>query len=89
MPYTGSGPKTDFQKVMRAPPPAGQGVKHEPKLLYNHNPQPLPPDDLYRCEHIPLKKGACWRDLGISPPIGIELVCFIIYGKKSALHPPV
>eukprot|EP01046_Picozoa_sp_COSAG06_P025876 COSAG06_NODE_2197_length_7373_cov_2.328568_1_plen_1061_part_00 len=64
MPYTGSGPTTEFQKVMRAPPPPGQGVKHEPKLLHNHNPQPLPPDDLYRCEHIPLKKGACWRDLG-------------------------
>lgn len=86
MPYVGSGRKTDFQKVMRAPPPAGQGVKHEPKLLYNHNPQPLPPDDLYRCEHIPLKKGACWRDLGMSPSNAIpELVQGCLWKKRT--HP--
>ena len=52
-------------QTMRTPPPASQGVKSEPKKLFNHTPQPLPPDDLYRAEHIPLKKGACWRDLGI------------------------
>ena len=75
MPYTKAlGSLTDFQKVMRAAPPAGQGVKHEPKVVFNHNPQPLPPDDLYRCEHIPLKKGACWRDLGELSKDGKETV---------------
>jgi hypothetical protein len=34
-------------------------------LRRNGRGQPLPPDDLFRCEHIPLKKGACWRDLGV------------------------
>lgn len=55
---------SEFARYARSAPPSGHGVKHEPKLLFNHLPQPLPPDDLFRCEHIPLKKGACWRDLG-------------------------
>jgi hypothetical protein len=55
---------SEFARYARAPPPAGHGVKHEPKVVHNHLPQPLPPDDLFRCQHIPFKKGACWRDLG-------------------------
>ena len=49
MPYGGK-PETEFQKDMRAPPPKDRGIPHQPKKVFNHNPQPLPPDDLYRCE---------------------------------------
>jgi DNA (cytosine-5)-methyltransferase 1 len=64
---------SEFAKYCRSAPPTGHGVKHEPKVVYNHTPQPLPPDDLFRCEHIPLKKGACWRDLGTLSKVSCAL----------------
>eukprot|EP01048_Picozoa_sp_COSAG05_P010101 COSAG05_NODE_871_length_6848_cov_2.508372_5_plen_1448_part_00 len=34
------------------------------KILYNHNPFAMNPDDKFRAEHIPLVKGADWSMLG-------------------------
>jgi hypothetical protein len=37
-PYSGK-PDSEFARYCRQPPPRGHGVKHEPKIVYDHTPQ--------------------------------------------------
>jgi hypothetical protein len=55
IPYA-TTPRTQFQRYCRAA--SGE-------LCLDHNPMPAGPDNLFRLQHLPAFKGACWRHLGV------------------------
>ncbi|XP_048425983.1 DNA (cytosine-5)-methyltransferase CMT3 isoform X2 [Pyrus x bretschneideri] len=64
MPY-GGPPKTEFQRLIRLSKEYLMGTSRDKslqKVLYDHRPLQLNPDDYARVCEVPKRKGACFRD---------------------------